>query len=91
MLSFLFDLLSSFVHIAADVLSFLVHTGLNVLSGIASLVAWPIKTALSTLSNWWGVPTQWSPLYLIGGGILILLLLALAFWAAAANRRKGRR
>ena len=26
-----------------------------------------------------GVPTQWTPLYLIGGGILILLLLALAF------------
>ena len=88
MISFIFDVLSSIAHAAWDVLGFLVHSAFSVLSGLAALVSWPIRTLLSTLGSWWGVPTNWTPLYLLGGGVLLLLLLILAGWAVAANRRR---
>lgn len=88
MLSFFFDILSSLANAAWEVLSFLAHSALSILSGAATLISWPIRAMMNTLGNWWGVPTPWTPLFFIGGGILLLLLLALAGWAMASNRRR---
>ncbi len=88
MLSFLFDLLSLLIHGLLGVLKYCSQALFAVLSFLSSLLVSPIKWLLSFFHEHWGLPLQWTSLYLPVLFFLFLLLALLGVWALASGLRR---
>ncbi len=88
MISFFFDLFSFLARSFFAVLKFLSKAFFAVLSFLSSLLIAPLKALLHFLHRSFGLPMQWTSLYLAGFLIIVLLVVLLGLWAFAAGRTK---
>lgn len=86
---FLFSGLEWFIDFAGSALSFLLKAAAAVFSMLGEIFLVPFRIGTGA-ADIFGIPVLWTPLFLLGCGVLLLLLLGLTGWALAAGKRRKR-
>ncbi len=91
----IFDFLGQVFEAAVSALGWLIDLAGTAISCLLKGVAADLSTLQSIFlapfrlgADVFGVPVQWTPLFLLGGGLLILFLLVLIGWAMAVRAKR---
>lgn len=83
-IEFLFSGIGQLIDFVGSAASFLLKGSASALSALCSIFLTPFRVG----SDIFGVPIQWTPLFLLACVLLVLLLLVLAGWAITANAKR---